>query len=122
MNKVDKLKNSKRCASLNYQDIDRSVELIYRMNNQELKNLHKLDNYKILLDKSGSVNSGLKPAFQRSYSEAYKSESKDFQGNKGREFYKENFGTMNLNRKVIIKQYAPKTFKRIRQNAGIKDE
>jgi len=43
-------------------------------------------------------------------------------GAQGRQFYKENFSTMNLERKVRIKQYAPAAFARIRALAGISDE
>jgi len=37
------------------------------------------------------------------------------------EYSKEEFGTLNLNRKVMVKTYAPKTFQRVRQMCGIED-
>lgn len=66
------------------------------------------------------MNAGDK--YARSYSEAYKTQESSLTGEKGKEFYKEQFGTMNLNRKVRIKQYAPNAFRRIRQLSNIKDE
>lgn len=57
MIKVDRLENSKRRPSSNYMQVDRETELIYRMDNQKFKNLHQLDNFKVLLDKRGSITS-----------------------------------------------------------------
>lgn len=50
MKKIINLESSKGEISEKYKDIDRDVTLIMRMDNQQLKNLHKLDNYKVLLN------------------------------------------------------------------------
>lgn len=73
MNKINNLACSKIRPSRQYKDLDIETELIYRMDNQEFKNLHKLDNYKVLVDKNSSFNQD-EPIFLRSYSEAYKTD------------------------------------------------
>ena len=82
MSKINGLESSKRRPSQNYKDLDYETELIYRMDNQEFKNLHKLDNYKLMIDRSNSRNSGsfIEPLFYRSYTEAYKTDSEQLKG------------------------------------------
>lgn len=123
MKKINRLEKSRKEAGASYSNIDRGDELVYNMDNQEFKNLHKLDNYKILLNQgegAGVRKESMK--IKRSYSEAYKTQSTSLTGDKGKEFYKDNFGTMNLNRKVRIRQYAPEAFARIRKLSQIKDD
>lgn len=126
MRKIQSLEKSLRSASKEYQNtVDCDEEHIYRLDNQEFKNLHKLDNYKVLLsqgdDKSTKDNTK-GSQYSRSYSQAFRSQASSLTGSQGREFYKENFSTINLDRPVRIKQYAPAAFRRIRDLSGIGDD
>ena len=73
MNKINNLEKSLRRPSQNYKNIDKQTELIYRMDNQELKNLHKLDSYSVLVKNKDA--SRFKFRFKRSYSDAYKTDT-----------------------------------------------
>ena len=76
MRKIHRMATSLKSASKEYMNtIDANEEHIYRLDNQEFKNLHKLDNYKQLLpddstrSSSKSVNSlDGKSKYLRSYS------------------------------------------------------
>ena len=103
-----------------YKEIDQRVILEYHMDNQEFQNLHKLDSYKIMLERT---DTDLAPAkLQNSYTQAYDPRTGSLAGKQGKELYKETFGKINLNRKVKIKRYAPEAFNRICKLSNVKEE
>lgn len=88
------------------------------MDNQEFQNLHKLDSYKIMLERTDTEVAPHK--LKDSYSKSYNPRNSHIQGKQGKELYKETFGKINLNRKVKIKRYAPESFARICKLADVK--
>ena len=86
---VDKRRHS---TGIWNEDLDFYNEYIYRMNNQQVKNLNELDDYAVLSDNSSILGAPIT--------------KKKTKINKDH--------TLNLKRTVIIRQYAPKTFQKIR--------
>ena len=85
-------------------------EKIMRMDNQVLKNLDQLEDSSILLERSSMKESN------RSNSNSSSQRSTSFKNLD--DLFKDELdveGELNLSRNVVIKQYAPKTFKAIRE-------
>lgn len=80
-------------------NLDYYDEFIYRMEKNEIKNLDQLNDFKVLSGKSRSI--------RRS-----KTSQSDL----------DSANTLLLNRKVIVKQYAPKTFEKIRELSKVTTE
>lgn len=93
---VDKRRHS---TGIWNEDLDFYNEHIYTMNNQQVKNLNELDDYAVLSDNSSTIGAPIT-----------KNKTKIDKDH-----------TLNLNRTVIIRQYAPKTFQKIRFLNNIKD-
>ena len=74
-------------------------EFIYRMDKNEIRNLDQLNDYKVLTGKSSSIR---RATTKKTIEETSK-------------------GVLLLDRKVIVKQYAPKTFKKIRDLSNVTD-
>jgi len=87
------------------------------MINQEIKNLDQLDDFQILVESERS-SSIIKRKLTRKKSYGAQSIVSDIVEV---DYSKDQFGSLNLSRKVIVKSYAPKTFDRIRLMMGVQD-
>lgn len=85
------------------------------MNNQTIKNLNELDDFQVLVRTERASTVGTRNT-QSLIRNATLSNTHEI------EYNEEDFGTLNLNRRVIIKSYAPKTFRRIRELSKVSDE
>ena len=103
-----------RSCSVAYENMDYYDEYIYRMDTQEIKNLHQLEDYRVFNSKGG---------IERTLTQNYEQLEKNLTSNKVEQTWAEEEDvTLTLKRLVIVKQYAPETFRRIRLLNNVRDE